>query len=310
MADTQTTNISLYKIGSTSDPINTHFPAHYNANMEALDQFIGSHDIESIHVTNGRLVVTATDGTTYTSESIGGYYSDVAGSTLVLYVNASSGSDQNDGLTSANAKATISGALAIADGRPKIINVSGTITETIDISGVNAVIISTAGTQNLTLTKTEARSSSKIALRSSGGALSVTASGEWYNTDLSVAGQSSSNKATVILAGSLHASELLIDYGTVSLSGGLELSCSRFHLDHSNLNCAGYQVQLTAANADIDDSTLSNCLTRALSCRGALVSLTSVTHDGTHLFRGTATVNYSGITGSVTTETYNTSIVQ
>lgn len=67
MADTQTNNLGLYRIGAATDNVGVHMIEHYNANMTALDTFIAAHDIASISISGGTLTITATDGTTYTA---------------------------------------------------------------------------------------------------------------------------------------------------------------------------------------------------------------------------------------------------
>ncbi|MBR2752983.1 MAG: hypothetical protein IKE02_04600 [Lachnospiraceae bacterium] len=65
MPDTRTSHLNLYVIGSPSDNVGGHMITNYNYNITFLDAYIAAHDIENMTITNGMLMITALDGTTY-----------------------------------------------------------------------------------------------------------------------------------------------------------------------------------------------------------------------------------------------------
>ena len=69
MADTQTPNYGLYKIGSANDSVGTHMPDHYNANQDAVDAALAENasDITS-HTENSNIHVTAAQKSAWTAK--------------------------------------------------------------------------------------------------------------------------------------------------------------------------------------------------------------------------------------------------
>lgn len=238
-------------------------------------------------------------------------YLAIDGATLTLYVDGTSGSDNNDGLTSGTAFATISKALAVPDSRYKIINVSGTLTESIITDGANCRIYIASGTTTLTLDHSLLHTSCRIEIANSTTAQAVVnfVNKIWYSADFYIHGWSS-NKITISGLPYMVGSQLNIDYCAVTISSVVTTINSRLAVTNSNFTMGGYHFNIVASDYYFATVTLTGCGTNLFNnCRALLCSLNGLTHDATYLVSGTAVINYKNITGSVDTQTYNTSLI-
>lgn len=238
-------------------------------------------------------------------------YSETSGATLTLYVDGSSGSDSNDGLTSGTAFATISKALAVPDNRYKMINVSGMLTESITTDGANCRIYIASGTATLTLDRSLSHASCRIEIANSTTAQAVInfADKIWYSADFYIHGWSA-NKITVSGLPYMVGSQLNIDYCEVAISSVVTTINSSLAVTNSNFTMGGYYFSTVASNYYLATVTLTGCGTNLFNnCRALLCCINGLTHDATNLVNGTAVINYKNITGSVATTTYNTSLI-
>lgn len=235
-------------------------------------------------------------------------YSETSGATLTLYVDGTSGSDSNDGLTSDTAFATISKALAVPDNRYKIINVSGTLTESINVDGANAKITFSSGTIDLTISRTN-NVYCNLALVNSTATVTLAFSGTWITGNLIIWG-TSGHEITVNGLPAFQNSYIYLAYCNVTLSSSLVTVTSNLRVSSSNFTMGGYDINPMASNYYFDTVTLAGCGTNLFNAsRGLLASLITLTHDATNLLRGTAIINYANITGSISTLTYGTSLI-
>ena len=70
MADTQTPNYGLYKIGSANDTVGTHIPDHYNANQDSVDAALAENAANiTSHTGNSNIHVTAAQKSTWNANA-------------------------------------------------------------------------------------------------------------------------------------------------------------------------------------------------------------------------------------------------